>query len=149
MTSWPPSWKPTDSQGGARGSASAPAGIPRVTPLTNQHDSHPPRELTLLSVVIPVLNERDVLDELYRRLVASLEPMPFELIFTDNASTDGTADRLEELAQADSRVRVILLSRNFGHQASLTAGLEHARGDAVAMLDGDLQDPPELLAGHG
>ena len=113
--------------------------------LANQNDSPSQRELSLLSVVVPVFNERAVLDELYRRLVAILEPMPYELIFTDNASTDGTAERLAEMAQADSRMRVIFLSRNFGHQASLTAGLEHARGDAVAMLDGDLQDPPELL----
>lgn len=116
-----------------------------MKPPASQSEPKPLRELTLLSVVIPVLNERDVVDELYRRLVTSLGSTPFELIFTDNASSDGTADRLEELAKGDSRVRVILLSRNFGHQASLTAGLEHARGDAVAMLDGDLQDPPELL----
>ncbi|MDX6587839.1 MAG: polyisoprenyl-phosphate glycosyltransferase [Solirubrobacterales bacterium] len=124
---------------------STPAGIPRVKPSASQDESQQLRELSLLSVVVPVFNELEALDELYRRLVASLGTMPFELIFTDNASTDGTAERLAEMAQADSRMRVILLSRNFGHQASLSAGLEHARGDAVAMLDGDLQDPPELL----
>jgi dolichol-phosphate mannosyltransferase len=63
----------------------------------------------------------------------------------DDASADSTPERLDEMAAKDTRVRVIQLSRNFGHQAALTAGLEHARGDAVAMLDGDLQDPPELI----
>jgi polyisoprenyl-phosphate glycosyltransferase len=117
----------------------------RVEATRSEDGQQPRRELTLLSVVVPVFNEAESLDELYRRLVASLEQEPFELIFTDNASTDGTVERLKDIAQRDPRVRAILLSRNFGHQASLTAGLEHARGDAVAMLDGDLQDPPELL----
>ncbi len=116
-----------------------------MKPIPSQDESRPLRALSLLSVVVPVLNEVDSLDELYGRLVATLQRDPFELIFSDNASTDGTVERLEEIARVDPRVRVIFLSRNFGHQASLTAGLEHARGNAVAMLDGDLQDPPELL----
>ena len=105
----------------------------------------PPRHLELLSVVIPVYNEIEVLDELYRRLVSALGELPFEIVFSDNASEDGTAEALVALADRDERVRVVLLSRNFGHQASLTAGLEHAQGNAIAMLDGDLQDPPELI----
>jgi dolichol-phosphate mannosyltransferase len=103
------------------------------------------RTLALLSVVVPVHNEEDTLLELYRRIDAALAAVPFELVLVDDASTDRTGEMLEDLADSDPRVRVIRLSRNFGHQAALTAGLEHARGDAVVMLDGDLQDPPELL----
>jgi dolichol-phosphate mannosyltransferase len=104
------------------------------------------RRLEMLSVVVPLRDEEGTVRELYRRLGAALEGVPFELILVDDASTDGTPALLDQLADADPRVRVLRLSRNFGHQAALTAGLEHARGDAAAMLDGDLQDPPELLA---
>jgi dolichol-phosphate mannosyltransferase len=69
----------------------------------------------------------------------------FELVVVDDASRDGTGRLLDRLAESDPRVRVLHLSRNFGHQAAITAGLEHARGDAVVMLDGDLQDPPEVI----
>jgi dolichol-phosphate mannosyltransferase len=103
------------------------------------------RSLDLLSVVVPLHDEEDTVGELCRRIDAALVETPFELILVDDASTDRTPELLDALADEDARVRVIHLSRNFGHQAALTAGLEHARGDAVAMLDGDLQDPPELL----
>ncbi|MEA2432075.1 MAG: polyisoprenyl-phosphate glycosyltransferase, partial [Thermoleophilaceae bacterium] len=103
------------------------------------------RRLDLLSVVVPLHDEEDTVRELCRRIDAALTGVPFELILVDDASTDGTPELLDALADADATLRVIHLSRNFGHQAALTAGLEHARGDAVAMLDGDLQDPPELL----
>ena len=103
------------------------------------------RRLRLLSVVVPLRDEEGTVDELYRRVDASLADVPYELILVDDASTDRTPDLLDSLADGDARVRVLHLSRGFGHQAALTAGLEHARGDAVAMLDGDLQDPPELL----
>jgi polyisoprenyl-phosphate glycosyltransferase len=99
----------------------------------------------LLSVVVPLHDEEDTVAELCRRIDAALVEVPFELILVDDASTDGTPELLDSLADGDPRVRVLHLSRNFGHQAALTAGLEHARGEAVAMLDGDLQDPPELL----
>jgi dolichol-phosphate mannosyltransferase len=101
--------------------------------------------LELLSVVVPLHDEEATVRELYRRMDAALESVPFELILVDDASSDATAGMLDEIADTDARVRVIHLSRNFGHQAALTAGLEHARGQAVAMLDGDLQDPPELI----
>src|SRR4051795_296743 len=104
------------------------------------------RELGLLSVVVPLRDEEGTVRELHSRGSAALEGVPFELLLVDDASTDLTGELLVELAGEDPRVRVIHLSRNFGHQAALTAGLEHARGDAVAMLDGDLQDPPELIA---
>ncbi len=104
-----------------------------------------PRELSLMSVVAPVYNEADLIDEFYARTCAALDGIPFELVLVDDGSTDGTPLRLEQLAAADPRVRVVFLSRNFGHQTALTAGLDHARGDAVVMLDADLQDPPELI----
>jgi dolichol-phosphate mannosyltransferase len=71
--------------------------------------------------------------------------MPFEIVIVDDGSSDATATTLAELAAADERIRVVTLSRNFGHQTALTAGLEHAAGDAVVMIDADLQDPPELI----
>src|SRR3954447_8467925 len=104
------------------------------------------RRLDLLSVVVPLRDEEGTVDELFRRVRTALAAIPFELILVDDASTDGTPELLDALAGSDPRVRVVHLARNFGHQAALTAGLEHARGDAVAMLDGDLQDPPELIA---
>jgi glycosyltransferase involved in cell wall biosynthesis len=103
------------------------------------------RRLDLLSVVAPLHDEEDTVAELCRRIDTALAEVPYELILVDDASTDSTPELLDSLADADPRLRVLHLSRNFGHQAALTAGLEHARGDAVAMLDGDLQDPPELL----
>src|SRR3954469_16743745 len=104
------------------------------------------REPELLSVVVPLRDEEGTVRELYGRICAALDGLPFELVVVDDASQDLTGELLVELAGEDPRVRVIHLSRCFGHQAALSAGLEHARGDAVAMLDGDLQDPPELIA---
>jgi glycosyltransferase involved in cell wall biosynthesis len=104
------------------------------------------RELQLLSVVVPLHDEEGTVRELYARVCRGLDGLPFELVLVDDASRDLTGEMLAGLAAEDPRVRVIHLSRNFGHQAALTAGLEHARGEAVAMLDGDLQDPPELIA---
>ena len=103
------------------------------------------RALGLLSVVVPLHNEDETVAELYRRTCMALADVPFELVLVNDASTDSTGALVDSLAETDPRVRVLHLSRNFGHQAALTAGLEHARGDAVAMLDGDLQDPPEVL----
>jgi dolichol-phosphate mannosyltransferase len=103
------------------------------------------RPLTLLSVVAPVYNEEATIDEFYARVCTALEGLRFELVVVDDGSTDGSAAALERLAQHDPRVRVVCLSRNFGHQTALTAGLDHARGDAVVMLDADLQDPPEVI----
>src|SRR3954464_6335981 len=103
------------------------------------------RQLGLVSVVVPLRDEEGSVRELHARTCAALAGVQFELILVDDASTDGTARLLDSLADEDTRVRVLHLARGFGHQAALTAGLEHARGDAVAMLDGDLQDPPELL----
>ena len=103
------------------------------------------RSLGLLSVVAPMYNEEGTLEAFYDRVSSALADLPFELIAVNDGSSDATASMLAEIADADSRVRVISLSRNFGHQAALTAGLDHARGDAVVMLDADLQDPPEVI----
>ncbi|MBV9466003.1 MAG: glycosyltransferase [Solirubrobacterales bacterium] len=104
------------------------------------------RPLRLLSVVAPVYNEEATIEEFYTRVCEALEGLPFELVLVDDGSTDGSTASLDQLAQHDPRVRLVYLSRNFGHQTALTAGLDHARGDAVVMLDADLQDPPELIS---
>lgn len=103
------------------------------------------RNLNLLSVVAPVYNEEALIDVFYQRVCSALEGVNFELVLVDDGSSDGTLPKLEQLAAEDPRVRLVVLSRNFGHQLALTAGLDHARGDAVVMLDADLQDPPELI----
>src|SRR3954451_3217898 len=92
-----------------------------------------------------MLNEKDTAHEFYRGVCWALEGIPFELIVVDDGSTDGTAALLAELAAKDDRLKVIRLSRNFGHQSALTAGLDHATGDAVVTIDADLQDPPEVI----
>lgn len=112
-----------------------------------QGPHHPaPRELRLLSVVAPMHDEEHTARPFYERVVSALGDTPFELVIVDDGSNDGTGAILAALADDDPRVKVLRLSRNFGHQPALTAGLEHARGDAVVMIDGDLQDPPELIA---
>jgi dolichol-phosphate mannosyltransferase len=103
------------------------------------------REPELVSVVTPMLNEEGTARTFYERLGAALEGVPWELVVVDDGSTDRTRAILAELADADERVKVIELSRTFGHQTAITAGLDHARGDAIVMIDSDLQDPPELI----
>src|SRR5260221_4300289 len=100
-----------------------------------------------LSVVIPCHNETEVLAALHERLLACLEhsQLDWEVIFVDDGSTDGTFPQLTAMHWADARFKVIALSRNFGHQTAISAGLAHASGEAVAIMDADLQDPPELL----
>jgi polyisoprenyl-phosphate glycosyltransferase len=104
------------------------------------------RELRLLSVVAPMYNEEGTAEQFYSRVVSALEGIQFELILVDDCSSDATPQILSRLADNDPRVRILFLSRNFGHQAALSAGLDHARGDATVMLDGDLQDPPEVIS---
>lgn len=100
----------------------------------------------MLSVVAPVFNEAGTVEELHRRLTAAVAPLgPYELVIVDDGSQDETWERLRALAAADSRLRLVRLSRNFGHQVALTAGLDAARGEAVVCIDGDLQDPPEVI----
>lgn len=104
-----------------------------------------PREFRLLSVVVPMLNEGATVDKFYERLRAALGDVPWEMVAVDDGSTDDTIPRLRTLAEQDAWVRVVCLTRNFGHQAALTAGLDHAAGDVVVTIDADLQDPPELI----
>jgi glycosyltransferase involved in cell wall biosynthesis len=107
---------------------------------------HPPARVpALLSVVAPVYNEQELVESFVARACAAVADYTFELVLVNDGSSDSTPALLDRLAAADPRVRVIHLSRNFGHQAALTAGLEHAVGDVVAMIDADLQDPPELI----
>jgi glycosyltransferase involved in cell wall biosynthesis len=112
---------------------------------TGADDSNVTRTLGLLSVVAPVFNEEGIVEEFYARICSALEGLPFEIVLVDDGSSDRTPILLDQLAAGDPRVRVVFLSRNFGHQTALTAALDHARGDAVVMLDSDLQDPPELI----
>lgn len=101
-----------------------------------------------LSIVVPCYNEQSVLPELHSRLVVVLEGIEgirFEIIYTDDGSQDQTPEILRQLHASDERVRVVSLSRNFGHQMAVSAGLEHATGEAVVIIDADLQDPPEVI----
>lgn len=100
-----------------------------------------------LSVVIPIYNEVENIAVLYDRLLRVLEgeKASFEIVFVDDGSRDESVKHLNELAALDERVIVIELARNFGHQVAITAGLDYARGKAVAVMDADLQDPPEVL----
>jgi dolichol-phosphate mannosyltransferase len=102
----------------------------------------------LVSVVVPCYNEEPVIRETHRRLVEvldQLEPDEFEIIYVNDGSRDQTLSILESLQSADKRVRVLSFSRNFGHQIAVTAGLDNASGDAVVLIDADLQDPPEVI----
>ena len=103
---------------------------------------------TRLSVAIPIHNEETVLPELLRRLRCVLDGLaggPHEIVFVDDGSTDRTFEILQQAALQDTRIVVVSLSRNFGHQAAITAALDHAVGEAVVVMDGDLQDVPEVI----
>ena len=99
------------------------------------------------SIVVPIYNEIDNLPELYRRVkeVMNTTGEGWELMLIDDGSTDGSTEKIRELAGMDKHVRPIIFARNFGHQIAVTAGLDYARGDAVVILDADLQDPPEVI----
>jgi len=100
-----------------------------------------------LSVVIPLYNEESLAEELVKRTLSSVTPLTpeFEIIFVDDGSTDQTVNLLMQARSAERRIKILVLSKNFGHQAAFTAGLKHASGSCVVMLDGDLEDPPELI----
>jgi polyisoprenyl-phosphate glycosyltransferase len=101
----------------------------------------------ILSVVVPAYNEVEVLPEFHRRLSAVLDKIGCEIqvIYVNDGSTDRTIDILEDLRKKDARVAIVDLSRNFGKEIAMTAGFDHAEGDAVVIIDADLQDPPELI----
>jgi dolichol-phosphate mannosyltransferase len=105
-----------------------------------------PRRPTL-SLVLPIYNEEEVIAELHRRLQEFLVRLQLdtEVVFVDDGSRDSSLDLLRSLAANESRYRILSLSRNFGHQAAITAGIDHARGSAVVVMDADLQDPPEVV----
>lgn len=101
----------------------------------------------MISVVAPIYNERETLDELHRRLTGVLEALgdEYEIVLVDDGSSDASWTQMLALAAGDRHLRLLRLSRNFGHQAALSAGLDAARGDAVVLMDADLQDPPEVI----
>ncbi len=105
----------------------------------------PPRPF--VSVVVPCYNEEESLPVLHRRLTKVLSSVTdqYEIVLSNDGSRDGTLETIRKLAVADPHVRGVDLSRNFGHQVCLTAGLDHARGEVIVMMDADLQDPPELI----
>src|SRR5204863_4120180 len=101
-----------------------------------------------VAIAIPLHNEEETVAELLRRVGVVLDGLPggpHEIVVVDDGSSDGTLQQLERVATADPRLLVISLSRNFGHQAALSAALDHVSGDAVVTMDGDLQDPPEAI----
>ncbi len=101
-----------------------------------------------ISVAVPILNEEEVVRELVQRIDGVLTELPggpHEMVFVDDGSTDGTLELLESEAVKDSRIVVVELSRNFGHQAAITAALDYVTGDVVVIMDGDLQDAPEVI----
>ncbi len=105
------------------------------------------KEKPVISIVVPVFNEEEVLPELYRRVQTIMDQLgePWELILVDDGSRDRSAEIIAELYREDSRVKGISFSRNFGFQEAVTAGLAHATGEAVVLSDADLQDPPEVI----
>lgn len=99
------------------------------------------------SIIAPIFNEYENIPELYRRVSAVMDSTgePWELILVDDGSSDGSTERIRELAAQDARVRPVIFARNFGHQIAVTAGLDYSRGQAVVIIDADLQDPPETI----
>ena len=112
-----------------------------------RNEATPVEALPVISVVAPVYNEAPTLPLFCERVIAALEPLgePFELVLVNDGSRDNSLDVMVALHKQDPRVKVISFSRNFGHQLAITAGIDYARGDAVAIIDSDLQDPPEVI----
>jgi glycosyltransferase involved in cell wall biosynthesis len=122
--------------------------MPDTLPLNQPMTAASPAPRPALSVVVPCYNEQEVLPEFQRRISAAMEGvgLPFEIVYVNDGSRDGTLALMLALAEADPRVSVVNLSRNFGKEIALTAGLDHAAAtDAVVVIDADLQDPPEVI----
>ena len=102
---------------------------------------------TVFSIVVPLYNEEEVINETYKRLKAVMEGMgeSYELVFVNDGSRDKTAEMAREICAGDKTVKLINFARNFGHQTAITAGMDYAVGDAVVVIDADLQDPPEVI----
>ena len=100
-----------------------------------------------ITIIAPIYNEVDNIPELYRRLSEVMENThePWELVMVDDGSTDGSTDLIRKLGIDDQRVRPVIFARNFGHQIAVTAGLDYSRGEAIVIIDADLQDPPEVI----
>lgn len=101
----------------------------------------------MYSIVIPVFNERETIPTLYDRVKKVIDTLdaPAEVVMVDDGGSDGSFELLKDIHRKDPRFKVLSFSRNFGHQIAISAGIEHAHGDAVMIIDGDLQDPPEVL----
>lgn len=105
------------------------------------------RKDKLLSLIVPVYNEEEVLDVSFEKMDAAMKSFgyPYEIIYVNDGSRDSSLSKLREIAGRNSHVKVISFSRNFGHQLAVTAGMDHAKGDALIIIDVDLQDPPEVI----
>ncbi|MPM26553.1 putative glycosyltransferase [bioreactor metagenome] len=101
----------------------------------------------VFTVIVPVYNEKDCLEELYRRVKQVMEQTKeaWELVLVDDGSTDGSTEIIRKFGKEDSHVRPVIFARNYGHQLAVTAGMDYSRGDAVLVIDADLQDPPEVM----
>ncbi len=115
--------------------------------MTNDSTTIPATSPLLISVVVPAYNEEEVLPEFHRRLAEVFNPLPYplEVVYVNDGSSDKTVSVVNDLKSRDPRIALVDLSRNFGKEIALTAGLDHASGDAVVVIDADLQDPPELI----
>jgi len=121
---------------------------PTMPTTVREQRSHRADAQPVYSIVAPIFNEVETLPYFYERVIAVMQGLgePFEIILIDDGSTDGSATVLRTFYRRDHRVRVITFSRNFGHQIAISAGLDYARGQAVVIIDSDLQDPPEVIA---
>jgi polyisoprenyl-phosphate glycosyltransferase len=133
----------------AAGSRSEAAALADARHLRSVSPANVPLPVSMVSLVVPVYNEVEVIGAFYERATSTLAGLPdadYEIVFVDDGSRDGSYQQLAQFAAADPHVRVLKLSRNFGHQIAISAGIDHARGDCVVVIDADLQDPPEVIA---
>ena len=125
----------------------ADVSTPQREAVQKQAESLDPDQRPVISVIVPIFNEEEVIPELHRRMAAVLGNIgqPWELVCVNDGSRDASLSMLLSLREQDARVKIINFSRNFGHQIAITAGMDYALGDAIAIIDADLQDPPELI----
>ena len=125
----------------------ADVSTPQREAVQKQTESLDPDQRPVISVIVPIFNEEEVIPELYRRMAAVLGNIgqTWELVCVNDGSRDASLSMLLSLREQDARIKIINFSRNFGHQIAITAGMDYALGDAIAIIDADLQDPPELI----